>query len=534
MTEKTHHVSQKKKDIAKNIERLILEYPIIAAVDMENLPAPQLQQMRSQLRGKIELTMTKRRVMKHAIEEVKDKKKNIELLEPLLKGMPALIFTKENPFSLFKTLKKSKTSAPAKAGQKAPFDIKIPKGPTPFAPGPVIGELAQLHIKSGVEGGKVVIKEDSVVVKEGEKISQKAAEILTRLGIEPMEVGLNVTAVYENGEIFTRNILDIDEEKFSADLAKAATGALNLALNIEYPTKETITILIGNAFNDAKALGLSQNIIDDGIIDALLAKAEGSALSLKSTANIQTVDKQAEPKKEEKAPKPEEQKPAKEEVKPPKETKVEEKKAKETKVEPPEKKPEEPKAEEKIEASKIEERPLPKEGKARVEEPKEEKPQEPEKQTPAPTKLEEKEKKVLEEEKEILKEEKKLEKETKEPKIEAPVEEEVKKQVKEEEEKELEKERIAKEKEFEKVQSTDNKVADMVAKTKQFVKGKVPSAEKLVEQASPEKPKEKKAPKKEKVPSIQELKEKKEKKKKELADVENLAKELVKKGTLRK
>ena len=59
MSEKTHYISEKKKQIAKNIQRLVLDYPIIAAVNMENLPTPQLQQMRSQLRGKIELTMTK-------------------------------------------------------------------------------------------------------------------------------------------------------------------------------------------------------------------------------------------------------------------------------------------------------------------------------------------------------------------------------------------------------------------------------------------------------------------------------------------
>ena len=108
MSKETHHVSKKKKEVAKSIQKLILEYPIIAAVNMEGLPAPQLQKMKAQLRGKIELAMTKRRIMKHAIDEIKDKKKNIEKIEEHLKGMPALIFTKENPFSLFKTLKKSK------------------------------------------------------------------------------------------------------------------------------------------------------------------------------------------------------------------------------------------------------------------------------------------------------------------------------------------------------------------------------------------------------------------------------------------
>ena len=40
---------------------LIKEYPIVAAVNMEGLPTPQLQNMRSSLREKIVLRMTKRR-----------------------------------------------------------------------------------------------------------------------------------------------------------------------------------------------------------------------------------------------------------------------------------------------------------------------------------------------------------------------------------------------------------------------------------------------------------------------------------------
>ncbi|MFH1323816.1 MAG: 50S ribosomal protein L10 [Nanoarchaeota archaeon] len=475
MTQKTHHVAEKKKQVAKQIQKLILEYPIIAAVNMENLPAPQLQQMKAQLRGKIVLAMTKRRIMKHAIEGVKDKKQNIELIEPHLKGMPALIFTKENPFSLFKTLKKSKTSAPAKAGQTAPSDIKVPKGPTGFAPGPVIGELAQLKIKAGVENGKVVIKEDSIMVKAGEKIPAKAAEILTRLGIHPMEVGLNVTAVYEGGNIFTASVLDIDETKFQSDLEKAATWAFNLAVESAYPTKETMNTLIAKAFNDAKAIGLSQNIIDEGIIDELLGKAERSALSVKSTANIETAVKPKE------APK------------------------KETPQEKKEEKPvETPKEQSKPEVKTEEKKDIPKE---------------------------KKEEKVLEEENAIMEEETKLEKEAAKPKIEAPVEKEVEKAVKEEEEKQLENERIEKEKEFEKIEKektnapkdeTDKRVEEMVAKTKEFAESKTINAEKIVEEASKSAAKEmaKDKPKKEK--------------KKEQAEVEKLAQELLKKGTLRK
>ncbi len=284
------HVAEYKKEIVKELVSLINDYPIIGVVNMENLPAPQLQSMRAQLRGKFFLTMTKRRLIKLAFEKTKDKKKGIVELEAYLGGMPALIFTKENPFRLSKTLQKNKSPAPAKAGQTAPRDIMVNKGATSFAPGPIIGELALAGIKSGVEGGKVAIKEDTVVVKAGEKIKLKVAEILTRLGVQPMEVGLDLVAVFENGLIYKRDVLSIDETEYKNRLANASRWAFNLANYASYPTKETIRLLIGKAYNDSKALGLSQNIFDKEIVDLLLGKAERQMLSLMTTANIDVIE----------------------------------------------------------------------------------------------------------------------------------------------------------------------------------------------------------------------------------------------------
>ena len=290
------HAAQYKKDIVSNLVKLINENPIIGIVNMENLPAPQLQKMRAQLRGKFYITMTKRRLIKLAFEEVKENKTGIHELEAHLGGEPALIFTKENPFKLSKTLQKSKSPAPAKAGQTAPRDIIVSKGPTPFAPGPIIGELALAGIKAGVENGKVAIKEDIVVVRAGEKIKPKVAEILTRLQIQPMEVGLDLVAVYENGIIYGRDVLSVDEKEYISRLSNAARWAFNLAVYSAYPTKQTMQVLIGKAHHDAKNLGIAKNIFDTGIVEVLLGKAEQQMLSLKDSANIEIFETKHEEK----------------------------------------------------------------------------------------------------------------------------------------------------------------------------------------------------------------------------------------------
>ncbi|MGM5484213.1 MAG: 50S ribosomal protein L10, partial [Nanobdellota archaeon] len=214
------------------------------------------------------------------LKKESEKKKGVEKLINEMKGMPALIFTEQNPFTLFKELKKNKSTAPAKAGQEAPKDIVIPAGPTPFAPGPIIGELGALGIKSGVESGKVAIKEDSTVAKEGDKISSSLAGILSRLGIQPMEVGLDLRAVYDNGVIYSKDILDVDEEEIKKNAEIFASEAFNLAMNADIIVKETIEPKMVKAVSDARALALELNIFTDDNASDILTKAEMQAKSL--------------------------------------------------------------------------------------------------------------------------------------------------------------------------------------------------------------------------------------------------------------
>ncbi|MCC7575140.1 50S ribosomal protein L10 [Candidatus Woesearchaeota archaeon] len=286
MTQKIQaHVSEIKKQVVQEFVQLIKEHPVIAIVDVENLPAKQLMDMRSSLRGKAHLRMTKHRLMNLALEQ--SGKKGIEQLAEHFRGMPAMLFSKDNPFTLFKILKKSKSAAPIKAGQITPKDVLVKAGGTNFAPGPIIGELGAFGIKAGIEGGKVAIKEDKIVAKEGDIINAKLAGILQRLEIYPMEIGLNLTAAYENGQILTKSILDIDEDAFLESIKQAYTDAFKLTLGLRIPTKENINMLIQNAHKDASALAIEQMIMTSENKEQILAKAEAQATSLKNKTETQ-------------------------------------------------------------------------------------------------------------------------------------------------------------------------------------------------------------------------------------------------------
>ncbi len=278
--------SEKKLKIVEDLKKAIIKYPIFGVVDLENLPSPQLQKMRRSLKGKAEVIMAKGRLMKIALDQASKEKKGVEILKESIRGMPAMIFTKDNPFKLYKILQDNKSSAPAKAGQTAPNDIYIRAGKTPFAPGPIIGELGMLGIKTAIEDGKVAVKDDKLVVKEGEQIKAKTSEILTRLGIEPMEVGLNLLGLFENGIIFTKKVLAIDEKEYLSNIKLSYQETLNLAVKIGYPCKESIKLMLVKAHSDASALADSKDIITTENVGKILAKAEAQASSLKEKGNI--------------------------------------------------------------------------------------------------------------------------------------------------------------------------------------------------------------------------------------------------------
>ncbi|MBU1974898.1 MAG: 50S ribosomal protein L10 [Nanoarchaeota archaeon] len=273
------HVAESKKDTVKYFVDMLDKYDVIAAVNMENLPARQLQVMKETLRDKVVIKMTKRRLLDIAIKQ--SKKKDIQEITKHLKGMPALLFSKDDPFTLYNTIKKSKSKAPIKGGQTTPNDIIVPAGKTNFSPGPIIGELGAFRIKSGIEDGKVAIKSDCLVAKEGDVVNTKLAAILTRLGIQPMEVGLDITAVYENGNILQKDVLNIDEEEYMNNLIKAHVDSLALAIEIGYITPETAELLISKAEKEALTLATEANILTDATVGNILAKAESHASELK-------------------------------------------------------------------------------------------------------------------------------------------------------------------------------------------------------------------------------------------------------------
>lgn len=276
------HVAAWKKDMVNELVQNMREAPVVAVVDMQSIPGQQVQSMRAGLREHAYLKMTKNNLMLLALEEAAKDKPGLEELKDSVYGQCAIMTTDLDSFKLFKKLEATMTPAPAKEGQLAPMDITVPKGPTPFGPGPIIGELQKIGLPAAIEAGKIVVKKDTTLVKAGEPISGPIAAMLPKLNILPMVVGMDLRSAYEDGVVYHRDVLDIPEDYYSTMFATAAHDALALGISIAFPTKETIVPLIAKAFRETMGLSVSAAIPTKENIDILLAKADAQMLSVAS------------------------------------------------------------------------------------------------------------------------------------------------------------------------------------------------------------------------------------------------------------
>ena len=99
-----------------------------------------------------------------------------------------------------------------------------------------------------------------------------------------MEIGLDITAIYEDGMIYTRSVLDVDESQYIANVLQAHSWALNLGVEAGIFNTVTTEVMLQKAFRESKAVALEGNILADAVVGELLAKAEAEASSVKSAS----------------------------------------------------------------------------------------------------------------------------------------------------------------------------------------------------------------------------------------------------------
>ena len=277
-----HEPSQWKTALVDDIAKKIEKSQVIGLVSVRGVPGPQLQKMRSKLRAHMTMKVMKNTLLEIAIKKAAKKKKGLEGLVDAIDGQMAILLSDYNPFKLYKQLEETKTKMAARGGEKAPADIEVKAGDTPFKPGPIVGELQKAGIPAAIEQGKVIIKKDKLLVKQGDVISRDIALALSKLEIFPLTVGLELRAAYEDGIVFQSSTLAIDQDLFMANLQGAAMKALNLSVYAAIPNKLSMKPLIAKAHLEALNLSVNAGYPTKESIKLLLAKANAESYALAS------------------------------------------------------------------------------------------------------------------------------------------------------------------------------------------------------------------------------------------------------------
>ncbi len=271
--------AEKPKEVRK-IKEMIESYRVIGTLNMHKMPAKQLQEMKRKLAGKAVIKMSRKSLLKKAMEQ-----SNLNLLAEKISGEPALIMSNENPFALYTFLKNNKSTAAARANDTAPEDITITKGGTGLPPGPAISQLQSVGLKTSIQGGKISITKDHMIVKAGGTITPDMINVFAMLKMEPMKIGIDLVTAWENGDIYEKSVLDIDEDAYASNIAACVRNAVALSVNACYLTDITASIAVSKAYMDAQALGIAAGILAPETIIFMLAKSKSEADALQNAIN---------------------------------------------------------------------------------------------------------------------------------------------------------------------------------------------------------------------------------------------------------
>lgn len=277
----------KKQEQIITIRELVSQNSIIAIADLSGISSKALQGIRRSLRtGEVTATIKiAKNTLKSLAFEILVKgtgNKNLAKLIPHIQGSCALVFFNTNPYKMQRFLDQNRVPAPAKAGQVSPIDVYVPEGSTNLEPGPIISELGAVGLATRIERGKIKITKTSRVLSVGETVTETLAAVLTRLGIQPFKVGLELNTVLEDGELIDGKNLKVDEDAVLADLQRAYIDALVLAIHpgVVYYAEKTIKLLLNKAFTHSLVLSLDAGYVTDKTTEPLLAKSRSQALLL--------------------------------------------------------------------------------------------------------------------------------------------------------------------------------------------------------------------------------------------------------------
>lgn len=245
----------KKSEYYTKMVRMLNTYTKMFVVSVDNVGSQQMNQTRKAMRGQAEILMGKntlmRKILKDYLEEHPDS--IFANIEDLMSGNVGFVFTNSDLPKIRDYILANRVPAPARVNAIAPDDVHIPAGPTGTDPGQT-AFFQVLQIPTKIVKGQIEITSAVHLIKAGDKVGSSEAAILSKLNMRPFSYGLVITQVFDNGSMFSVDVLSIDQNYLASKFSWAAGRLAAVSLQIGYPTQASLVHSIANAFKSLVAV----------------------------------------------------------------------------------------------------------------------------------------------------------------------------------------------------------------------------------------------------------------------------------------
>ncbi|KAF4594785.1 60S acidic ribosomal protein P0 [Ophiocordyceps camponoti-floridani] len=214
-----------------------------------------MHEIRHALRGVGVVLMGKNTMVRRALRTFITDTPDYEKLLPHVKGNVGFVFTNGELKEVRDKLLSNRVAAPARAGALAPVDVWVPAGNTGMEPGKT-SFFQALQVPTKIARGTIEITTDLKLVEAGTKVGPSEATLLNMLNISPFTYGMGIAQVYDQGQTFPAEILDIGEEQLLGSLSKCIASIASISLALNFPTMPSVMHSVVNSYKKLLAVAI--------------------------------------------------------------------------------------------------------------------------------------------------------------------------------------------------------------------------------------------------------------------------------------
>ena len=197
-------------------------------------------------------------MIKKLIKSEKRISSKYQQLLPHITGNVAIICCKADTASIRSKILSNVVPAPAKQGVIAPIDVTIKPGATGMDPSQT-SFFQAMGISTKIVKAQIEIQSEVLIIKKGEKVSASAATLLKKLNIKPFTYGFQPQLVYDNGETYSSDVLDMDKDYLLTKIGESLNYVAALGLATGIPNAASVQHSIKNALKYIASICLETN-----------------------------------------------------------------------------------------------------------------------------------------------------------------------------------------------------------------------------------------------------------------------------------